>query len=72
MASDPRVYIPEACGLGRGEDCCGYLLVREDFICGRDTEMADYIRKRVAAGETLARRLPTDPRPDCQIYGLGF
>lgn len=58
-----------ACGAGQGAECCAYMGVTPDgAACMRPTEVAAHIRSRVAAGTIGARRLPTEPIPECRIF----
>lgn len=58
---------PHPCGVGRGADCCAFLLVgSQGFECGRVTGLAPYLRARAIGGQMNARRLPDEPYPDCR------
>ena len=61
---------PEPCGIGRGAECCAYLIVGgEGFECGRlIPEILGQVNQRLAAGTMTARRAPLDQFPDCRIF----
>lgn len=61
---------PQGCGVGRGAECCAYLLAgAKGFECGRvDPELKAYIEGRVQRGTYNAKRLPVEPFNECQIY----
>lgn len=74
--SDP-LLIPEPldCGMGRGAECCAFLVAgAEGFMCGRTVAgIPEQIRERLAAGTMNAKYDPGDPDevpfPDCQPGG---
>lgn len=61
---------PQACGLGKGAECCAYLVLGAGgFDCGRvDSALVAAIKKRLAAGTFNAKRDPTEPYPKCQAF----
>jgi hypothetical protein len=68
----PRLTVEDAqrCGMGRGADCCAYLVVAgaEGFKCGRvEGPLAAILIERALAGTMGARRLPTAAYPACQL-----
>jgi hypothetical protein len=68
----PRLTVEDAqrCGMGRGADCCAYLVVAgaEGFKCGRvEGPLAAILMGRARAGTMGARRLPTAAYPACQL-----
>jgi hypothetical protein len=56
------------CGVGKGKDCCAYLMVTPGGSeCGRaDPMMKEVIEKRVRNGHMIAARLPDKEFPKCQ------
>lgn len=62
------------CGIGRGADCCIYLMVQPEagltgFVCGRGGVLAATVEARAAAGEMKSHRRPIRPYPECQDEG---
>jgi len=55
------------CGIGKGADCCIFLIVgRNGFECARDTSGHDTLVLRKHQG-MVAQREPTEPFPGCQL-----
>ena len=62
---------PEACGLGRGRHCCGYLISLDGFYCGRTISqgMQEVLRARILRSEIGTIYDPGDtPYPECQLF----
>ncbi len=50
------VYIKEVCKLGKGEECCAYLVAGSDgFECAKGTELVFGIEYRLAEGQMNAK-----------------
>lgn len=58
------------CGAGRDEECCAYLGIVPGvgMACMRETPLASVLRLRVEMEQMGARRLPTEPIPECQTF----
>jgi hypothetical protein len=63
----------EDCGMGRGAECCAYLVAApKGLSCGRtDPYIKELLEEKVARHEMHAARLPKEPIPFCQIFGEG-
>ena len=65
--SDTGIKNPEACGMGRGSECCIYMGAGPDGMeCLRGTSLEGILNERHAKGTMSAGRKPTEPRPECQ------
>lgn len=54
------------CGMGRGADCCIFLVVGADgFECARESDMAGALVARQP--EMTSKRMPTAPIPECRL-----
>lgn len=63
-----RQVDPKDCGMGKGADCCAFLVGADGFRCGRDDEgiKATMIQRVIIFENTKAKRLPIKPFPECQ------
>ena len=51
-----REYLREVCKLGKGEECCSYLICSAaGFECAKGTEFEEVIKTRRTAGEMIAK-----------------
>lgn len=59
----------QRCGIGMGVSCCAYLIMGfSGFECGREyADMKALVEGKVANNEMGAKRLPTEPYPECQL-----
>lgn len=57
---------PEKCGMGKGEECCIFLVCDGEFKCAR---FQDGIRWSIIMNENKmkAKRHPTEMYPNCQL-----
>ncbi len=54
-----------ACGMGRGADCCIFIVVGGGgFECARES-MGEQLRRNQP--NMNAKRMPTEPIPDCRL-----